>query len=105
MDKKIGLFWLRDDFRISRNNGLAEASRNHDQVVAFFLYKKLTYKYKEAQKWWLSKSLSNFKQKLSGLNISLQTIETESLLFDFLQPKSNLKPIFKKLLKQNTKTI
>ena len=91
MDKKIGLFWLRDDFRISRNNGLAEASRNHDQVVAFFLYKKLTYKYKEAQKWWLSKSLSNFKQKLSGLNISLQTIETESfkLFFDELLKKQN----------------
>ncbi len=91
MDKQIGLFWLRDDFRISRNNGLAEASRNHDQVVAFFLYKKLTYKYKEAQKWWLSKSLSNFKQKLSGLNISLQTIETESfkLFFDELLKKQN----------------
>ena len=91
MDKKIGLFWLRDDFRISRNNGLVEASRNHDQVVAFFLYKKLTYKYKEAQKWWLSKSLSNFKQKLSGLNISLQTIETESfkLFFDELLKKQN----------------
>ena len=91
MDKKIGLFWLRDDFRISRNNGLVEASRNHDQVVAFFLYKKLTYKYKEAQKWWLSKSLSNFKQKLSGLNISLQTIETESfkLFFDELLEKQN----------------
>ena len=91
MDKKIGLFWLRDDFRISRNNGLVEASRNHDQVVAFFLYKKLTYKYKEAQKWWLSKSLSNFKQKLSGLNISLQIIETESfkLFFDELLKKQN----------------
>ena len=91
MNKKIGLFWLRDDFRISRNNGLVEASRNHDQVVAFFLYKKLTYKYKEAQKWWLSKSLSNFKQKLSGLNISLQTIETESfkLFFDELLKKQN----------------
>ena len=91
MDKKIGLFWLRDDFRISRNNGLVEASRNHDQVVAFFLYKKLTYKYKEAQMWWLSKSLSNFKQKLSGLNISLQTIETESfkLFFDELLEKQN----------------
>ena len=91
MDKKIGLFWLRDDFRISRNNGLAEASRNHEQVVAFFLYKKLAYKYKEAQKWWLSKSLSNFKQKLSGLNISLQTIETESfkLFFDELLKKQN----------------
>ena len=57
MSKKIGLFWLRDDFRISKNNGLIEATLNHDQVVVFYLYKKLAYKYQEAQKWWLSESL------------------------------------------------
>ena len=26
MSKKIGLFWLRDDFRITKNQGLAEAT-------------------------------------------------------------------------------
>ena len=83
MDKKIGLFWLRDDFRVSKNNALIEATRNHDQVVVFFLYKKLTYKYQEAQKWWLSKSLTNFKQKLNSLNINLQIIEIESFKFFF----------------------
>ena len=40
MSKKIGLFWLRDDFRIIKNYGLAEATKNHDQVVVFYLYKK-----------------------------------------------------------------
>jgi len=40
MDKKIGLFWLRDDFRIAKNHGLAEATKNHDHVVVFYLYKK-----------------------------------------------------------------
>ena len=54
MDKKIGLFWLRDDFRVNRNDGLIEATKNHDQVLVFFLYKKMTYKDQEAQKWWLS---------------------------------------------------
>ena len=43
MDKKIGLFWLRDDFRLSRNNGLIEATINHDEVVVFYLYKKHAY--------------------------------------------------------------
>ena len=43
MNKKIGLFWLRDDFRITKNNGLIEATRNHDQVVVFYLYKQETY--------------------------------------------------------------
>ena len=40
MSKKIGLFWLRDDFRVTKNHGLAEATKNHDQVVVFYLYKK-----------------------------------------------------------------
>ena len=78
MDKKIGLFWLRDDFRFAKNNGLIEATTNHDQVVAFYLYKQDTFKDQEAQKWWLSKSLINFKKKLNGHNISLEILKTES---------------------------
>ena len=35
MDKKIGLFWLRDDFRITKNNALIEATRLHDRVISF----------------------------------------------------------------------
>ena len=34
MSKKIGLFWLRDDFRILKKcTDLAEATKNHEQVV------------------------------------------------------------------------
>ena len=40
MDKKIGLFWLRDDFRIAKNYGLSEATSNHDLVTVFYLFKK-----------------------------------------------------------------
>ena len=43
MDKKIGLFWLRDDFRLTKNDGLIEATKNHDQVVVFYLYNCLLY--------------------------------------------------------------
>ena len=91
MDKKIGLFWLRDDFRFAKNNGLIEATINHDHVVVFYLYKEETYKDQEAQKWWLSKSLLNFRKKLNYLNISLEIIETNSfkLFFDKLIKKNN----------------
>ena len=41
--KKIGLFWLREDFRITKNLGLYEATKNHDEVVVFYLYKKKTW--------------------------------------------------------------
>ena len=90
MDKKIGLFWLRDDFRILKNNGLIEATLNHDQVVVFYLYKKHTYKYQEAQKWWLSKSLLHFRKNLEKYNINLEIIETQSF-----------KIFFEKLFKKN----
>ena len=40
MDKKIGLFWLKDDFRLKEMMDLSEATKNHDTVVAFYLYKK-----------------------------------------------------------------
>ena len=63
MNKKIGLFWLRDDFRFSKNKGLIEATINHDKVVVFYLYKPNTYRQQEAQKWWLSKSLINFRKE------------------------------------------
>ena len=86
MSKKIGLFWLRDDFRLAKNFGLYEATRNHDEVVVFYLYKESNYLNQEAQKWWLSKSLSNFKKKLNGFNIGLEIIKTDSfkIFFDKL---------------------
>ena len=91
MDKKIGLFWLRDDFRFTKNYGLIEATTNHDQVIVFYLYKKNSYKQQEAQKWWLSKSLYNFKKQLNYFNISLEIVETDSfkIFFDKLLKKKN----------------
>ena len=50
MGKNIGLFWLKDDFRIKKNLALFEATKNHDQVVAFYLYKKQKFDHQEAQK-------------------------------------------------------
>ncbi|RPG95675.1 MAG: deoxyribodipyrimidine photo-lyase [Candidatus Pelagibacter sp. TMED286] len=99
MKKKIGLFWLRDDFRITKNDGLIEATRNHDQVVVFYLYKKETYNLQEAQKWWLSKSLINFKKILSNLNINLEIIETNSfkIFFDNLIKKTDFQIYWNKV--------
>ena len=92
MSKKIGLFWLRDDFRITKNHGLIEATKNHNQVVVFYLYKKSTYKNQEAQKWWLSKSLFHFKKKLIKFNINLEIIKIDSfkVFFDKLFEKKDI---------------
>ncbi len=99
MKKKIGLFWLRDDFRVKNNDGLIEATINHDQVVVFYVYKKEVFKNQEAQKWWLSKSLSNFRKKLNDLNINLEIIETNSFknFFDKLIKKNDFKLYWNKV--------
>tara|TARA_B100001564_G_scaffold257233_1_gene219056 strand:- start:2767 stop:4164 length:1398 start_codon:yes stop_codon:yes gene_type:complete len=78
MAQSIGLVWLKDDFRLKKNLALAHASKNHDHVVAFFLYKKKKFVDQEAQKWWVSKSLKEFKNKLNSYNINLEIIKTES---------------------------
>ena len=68
----IGIVWIREDFRIENNAALSYASQNHDQVVALYIYKNDDYdKKREAQKWWLSKSLEIFKKDLSIYKINL----------------------------------
>ena len=91
MKKKIGLFWLKEDFRINKNLGLIEATKNHDQVVVFYLYKKKKFENQEAQKWWIGKSLKEFRCKLINYNINLEIIETETYksFFDKLFQKDN----------------
>ena len=78
MRKNIGLVWLKDDFRIKKNLALIEATKNHDQVVAFFLYKKRKFENQEAQGWWVNQSLKEFKKRLIELNINLEVLKTES---------------------------
>ena len=91
MEKNIGLFWLKDDFRFKKNLALMEATKNHDQVVVFYLYKENKFKKQEAQKWWITKSLEEFKQRLNKLNINLEIVKVVSykIFFDKLFSKKN----------------
>ena len=92
MVKNIGLFWLKDDFRLKKNLGLIEATKNHDKVVVFYLYKKKKFQNQEAQKWWVGKSLDEFKSRLRKFNINLEIIKTDSykLFFEKLYKKNDI---------------
>ena len=77
---KNAIFWLREDFRIERNPALSYASQNHESVIALFIYNKVDFdKKREAQKWWLCKSLEVFKLELSKYKINLQILEGDEL--------------------------
>ena len=69
MYKSIGVVWLRDDFRILKNDALNYASKNHEHVCALYIYKKKNFQNRSAQRWWLFQSLKNFKEKLNQLKI------------------------------------
>ncbi len=84
MIKNIGLFWLKEDFRLKKNLALAEATLNHDQVVAFYLYKSSKFENQEAQKWWIANSIIEFQKSLSKYNINLEIIKINTYK-DFFQ--------------------
>ncbi len=70
---KKAIVWIREDFRIDENEALAYATQNHEFVNALYIYNSKTFdKKREAQKWWLSKSLESFNIDLKKLNISLE---------------------------------
>ena len=67
------IVWIREDFRIHHNQALSYAAQNHDQVTALYIYNPKNFIGKrEAQQWWLSKSLQSFDDDLSKLNINLE---------------------------------
>jgi len=78
MKDKIGLIWIREDFRLIKNPALINATHNHDKVVAFFIYKDKKFLNKQAQKWWTYKSIKNFKEQLQEFNINFETISSDS---------------------------
>ena len=78
MNESTGVVWLRNDFRILKNDALIYASKNHEHVCALYIYKEKEFQNRSAQRWWLFRSLENFKEKLNQFNITLEIIEAES---------------------------
>ena len=84
---KKAIVWIREDFRVENNEALAYASQNHEFVSVLYIYNSKNFdKKREAQKWWLSKSLEAFNFDLKKFNISLE-IQTG----DELEVFSNIK--------------
>ena len=103
MVKNIGLVWLKDDFRIKKNSALIEATKNHTQVVAFYLYKQEKFESQEAQGWWISQSLKEFRTKLYENNINLEIIKTKTYksFFEKLFNKKNFSIYWNKTYEPN----
>ena len=74
--------WIRDDFRIRNNHALSYACKNHDAVTVIYIHNKEYFDGKrEAQRWWISKSLESFSNDLEKFNIKLETIISDETSF------------------------
>jgi len=91
MNKNIGIVWLRNDFRLLKNDALTYATQNHDRVCAFYILKKKNFNDRSAQLWWLYHSLKNFKKKLNLFNINLEIVKASSYkeIFEKIINKKN----------------
>ena len=91
MKKNIGIVWLRNDFRVLKNDALTYATQNHDHVSVFYILKKKDFIKRSAQHWWLYQSLKNFKKKLNLFNINIEVIEADSFkeIFEKIINKKN----------------
>ena len=77
---KNAIMWIREDFRIENNPALSYATQNHENVLALFIYNKNDFDNKrEAQKWWLSKSLETFRSELSKYKVNLEILAGDEL--------------------------
>ena len=77
---KKAIVWIREDLRIENNPALSYASQNHEIVSAVYIYNSNYFdKKREAQKWWLSKSLESFKKDLTSFNISLEILSGDEI--------------------------
>ena len=77
---KKAIVWITEDLRIENNHALSYASQNHEIVSALYIYNNKYFDEKrEAQKWWLSKSLESFKKDLNEFNISLEILSGDEV--------------------------
>ena len=76
------IVWIRDDFRLQDNPALSFATNNHEFVSAIYIYDKKDFdNVREAQKWWVSKSLKSLNEDLNKNNINLEIIEDYHINF------------------------
>ena len=89
---KKAIVWIREDLRIENNPALSYASQNHEIVSALYIYNNKYFdKKREAQKWWLSKSLDCFKNDLAKFNISLEILSGDEIeIFTKIKKKNDI---------------
>jgi len=94
-----GIFWIREDFRLDKNPALSFATQNHENVIALYIYNNNDFDNKrEAQKWWVFKSLESLKKELLPYKINLEIVKGDELdIFSKITEKDNISIYWNKI--------
>jgi len=94
-----GIFWIREDFRLDKNPALSFATQNHENVIALYIYNNNDFDNKrEAQKWWVFKSLESLKKELLPYKINLEIVKGDELdIFSRINKKDNVSIYWNKI--------
>ena len=86
------IVWIREDFRINLNPALSNACQNHNEVTALYIFNPKNFINKrEAQLWWVSKSLESFSKELSDFNINLEIQKGDEIeILSKIKKKDNI---------------
>ncbi len=96
--KSNAIVWIRDDFRLNDNSALSYATSKHNFVSVLYIFNKENFDGKrEAQKWWISKSLESLAFDLQKLNINLEIEFSEELKFFKKFNKENISVYWNKV--------
>jgi len=100
---KKGIVWIREDLRVENNPALSYASQNHEIVSALYIYNdKYFNKKREAQKWWLFKSLNSFKKDLLKFNITLEILSGDEIeILSKIKKKNDISVYWNKVYEPN----
>ena len=91
----MNLYWVRSDFRVADNYALNEILKQEEKNKALFIYNEKKFSSKNAQRWWLSKTLIQFEKKLKLLKIDLDIlIGDEFEILDKYVISNKIKNIF-----------
>ena len=94
-----GIFWIREDFRLDKNPALSFATQNHKNVIALYIYNNNDFDNKrEAQKWWVFKSLESLKKELLPYKINLEIVKGDEVdIFSKITEKDNISIYWNKI--------
>ena len=89
MERKEYTYTEKKDTRSGFGDGLTELGKTNENVVALYIYNNVEFDNKrEAQKWWLFKSLESIKTELSKFKINLEILKGDELdIFSKLKKK------------------